>query len=383
MKSWVFAGDYMYKQLFYQSLRFFIVIAVIAAGYFLLLQTWFFLFPFGIAIIFSMLLHPFVTFLEHKWRFPRILATFTVSGIVFFLFIGVLIFIITEIIQGTLFLAELLPAHFHQFIGMVEEMISTKIMPVYEHILSLLNTLDTSQQEAVHDSVQYILSQIAGWGSQFLQNLFLMMPELITWLPGSATVTIFIVIATILITNDWHRLKNGTERIISPSVQSSAGEIFFHLKKALAGFMRAQFIMIFITFLIIFIGLSILNVEHALTISLLTALIDLIPYIGTGIIFIPWSVYLFITGNYSLTIGLALLYMFLVIIRQLLEPKILSSSIGLNPLAVVISLYISVQLWGIIGIIIAPILVVIGNALYQVGMLNKVWMFIKGDYHLR
>src|SRR5699024_5390579 len=166
--------------------------------------------------------------------------------------------------------------------------------------------------------------------------------------------------------------------MISPYVHSYLLEIHFHFKKALTGFMKAQFILIFITMLIIFAGLSLLKVDHAVTIALLAALVDLFPYIGTGIIFIPWAVYLFITGNYSLTIGLTLLYMFIIIVRQFLEPKILSSNIGLHPLAVLIVLFISMQLWGVSGIIIAPILVVVGIVLFQTEIFHKVLMFIKG-----
>src|SRR5699024_9675992 len=150
------------------------------------------------------------------------------------------------------------------------------------------------------------------------QNLLLLIPDLLTWLPGSATVVMFIIIATVLMTNDWNRLKSGAKSIISPYVHSYLLEIHFHFKKALTGFMKAQFILIFITMLIIFAGLSLLKVDHAVTIALLAALVDLFPYIGTGIIFIPWAVYLFITGNYSLTIGLTLLYMFIIIVRQFL-----------------------------------------------------------------
>jgi sporulation integral membrane protein YtvI len=368
----------MYKQLFYQSLRFFIVIAVIIGSYFLFTQTWHLLFPVGLAIFFSMCIHPYVGFLEDKLKLPRLIATLTVIAAVFILLMGILIFIITEIVQGTVYLADLLPAHFQQFIVIVEDFIQTKLLPMYETIISFLHTLDASQQDTLNESTQQILSQVAALGTQFLQNLLLLIPELLSWLPGSVTIVIFMIIATILMTNDWHRLKRGAKEIVPSSVQSSAGEIIYHLKKAVAGFMKAQFILISITMLLIFTGLSLLKVEHAITIALLTALVDLLPYIGTGIIFIPWAIYLFITGNFALTIGLTLLYMFIVIVRQFLEPKILSSSIGLNPLAVLLAIFISVQLWGVVGIIIAPILVVIGNVLYQTGIFHQVWVFIKG-----
>ncbi|MFA1821274.1 sporulation integral membrane protein YtvI [Virgibacillus oceani] len=368
----------MYKQLFYQTLRFFIVIAVIIGTYFLFTNTWIFIFPITFVIFFSMFLHPYVSFLQDKLKFPRLIATLTVITIVFILCIGMLFFIITEIVQGAVFLADFLPTHFQQFIVIVENFIQTKLLPMYETVISFLHTLDASQQKTLNETVQQILSQVAALGSQLLQNLLMMIPELFTWLPGSVTIVIFIIIATILMTNDWPRLKKRAEEVISPSIQSYCREIIYHLKKAVAGFMKAQFTLIFITMLIIFTGLSLLKVEHAITIALLTAVIDLLPYIGTGIIFIPWAIYLFITGNYSLTIGLILLYMFIVIVRQFLEPKILSSSIGMNPLAVVIAIFISVQLWGVIGIIIAPILVVIGNVLYQTRIFHQVWFFIKG-----
>ncbi|WP_164216787.1 sporulation integral membrane protein YtvI [Virgibacillus sp. YIM 98842] len=368
----------MYKQLFYQSLRFFIIIAVIAGSYLLFKHTWIFLVPIGLAAVFSMCLQPYVSFLENKLKFPRLLATLTVVSVVFMLFAGFLIFIITEIVQGTVFLADQLPAHFQQFIRIMEDMIQTKLLPIYETIISFLHTLEASQQKAINESIEHILGQIAALGSQFLQNLLLLIPDLLTWLPGSATVVMFIIIATVLMTNDWNRLKSGAKSIISPYVHSYLQEIHFHLKKALTGFMKAQFILIFITMLIIFAGLSLLKVDHAVTIALLAALVDLFPYIGTGIIFIPWAVYLFITGNYSLTIGLTLLYMFIIIVRQFLEPKILSSNIGLHPLAVLIALFISMQLWGVAGIIIAPILVVVGIVLFQTGIFHKALMFIKG-----
>src|SRR5690625_3203289 len=367
----------MYKQLFYQSLRFLIVIAVIIGSYFLITHTWIFIFPIILVIFLSMFLHPYVSFLQDKLKFPRLIATIIVMALVFILLMGMLFFIITEIVQGAVFLADFLPDHFQQFIVMVENFIHSKILPIYETIISFLHTLDASQQQTLNNTIQQILSQVAVLGSEFLQSMLLMIPELFTWLPGSITVVIFVLIATILMTNDWLRLKKGAKELISSSAQSYIGKIMYHLKKAAAGFMKAQFIMIFITMLIIFIGLSLLKVEYAITIALLTAVIDLLPYIGTGIIFIPWAIYLFIAGNYSLTIGVTLLYMFIVIVRQFLEPKVLSSSIGMNPLAVVIAIFISIQLWGVIGIIIAPMLVVIINVLYQTGILHQVRAFIK------
>src|SRR5690625_7405076 len=84
-------------------------------------------------------------------------------------------------------------------------------------------------------------------------------------------------------------------------------------------------------------------------------MVDLLPFIGTGTVFIPWVGYLFLIGHYSLTIHLTLLYMFILVTRQILEPKILATSIGVTPLAALFTLFISIQIWGVLpGIIISP-----------------------------
>src|SRR5699024_11387046 len=67
-------------------------------------------------------------------------------------------------------------------------------------------------------------------------------------------------------------------------------------------------------------------------IALLTSIVDFLPFIGTGIVFIPWIIYLFFTDHFTLTIFISMLYMIIIIQRQLSEPKIVSKSIGLPPL---------------------------------------------------
>src|SRR5699024_5835394 len=116
------------------------------------------------------------------------------------------------------------------------------------------------------------------------------------------------------------------------------------LKKALLGYLKAQLTLISITGAIVFVGLLILHVDYALTIAVATGLIDLLPYLGTGIVFVPWIIYMFFTGNYFLTIGLAVLYAIVLIQRQIMEPKIVSSNIGLDPLATLIAIFVGIQL---------------------------------------
>src|SRR5699024_5280180 len=106
---------------------------------------------------------------------------------------------------------------------------------------------------------------------------------------------------------------------------------------------------------IVYIGLLVLGIKHALTIALIIWLVDFLPYIGAILIFLPWAIYAFSTGEVFLGTGLAILYGLIVIQRQLIKPKILSSNIGISPLMTLITLYVGFKLIGFIGIVIGPL----------------------------
>lgn len=368
----------MYKHLIHKMLRLFLVLGAMLCIYFIVKYTFLFLFPFLVAILLSMLINPTVTLLEKRLRFPRSLATALIIIIAFVLIFGTVILLIAELIQGTTYLAENIPAHFRTFTKFLEAFLNDTILPYYHKLTSLFHTLDPSQQTTINNNIQHFVTQISSSGTIILKNILLKIPAFLSVLPNSITIFMFVVLATFLITNDWYALKQSVRKIVPSTINAPSKNILAHLKKALIGFFKAQLTLISITAGSIYIGLLIVQVDHALTIALLAAGVDLLPYIGTGVIFIPWIVYLFMTENYTLTISLAIIYMFITIMRQILEPKILSINVGLHPLAALIALFIGIQLWGVIGLIVAPILLVVLNVLYQTGVVKQLWLFIKG-----
>ncbi|MEC5421956.1 sporulation integral membrane protein YtvI [Virgibacillus sp. C22-A2] len=368
----------MYKQLSYQVLRMFIVILIIISCFFFIKYAFIYLYPIFFAIILSFFLNPFVSFLEMKLKFPRPLATIAVIATILVFIIGVLFFIVTEIVQGTEYLAEKVPVHFHTFTALVDVFINNQVLPLYHKLTSLFHTLDSSQQLAISENIRQLINQISTSGAALFQGFLLNIPNVLSVLPNSFTIFIFILLATFFITNDWISLKHSLNKFVPEVINQSIKHIIEQLKKALYGFVKAQLILISITAALLLTGLLILNIEHALTIALLAAAIDLLPYIGTGFIFLPWITYLFFTGHYSMTISLTVLYMVVVVTRQVLEPKILSSSIGINPLAALVTLFLSIQIWGLPGLLVAPILLIFLNALYRAGIFRRVLLFIRG-----
>jgi predicted PurR-regulated permease PerM len=104
--------------------------------------------------------------------------------------------------------------------------------------------------------------------------------------------------------------------------------------------------------------------------------------LGVGAVLVPWVIYLFITGNIHLGIGLSIVYGVIIVVRQFLEPKLVASNVGLDPLLTLISLFVGLKLFGFLGLIIGPVTSVILLALHRAHVFSDIWKFIIGKNHL-
>ncbi|EPY2276778.1 AI-2E family transporter [Clostridium sporogenes] len=117
------------------------------------------------------------------------------------------------------------------------------------------------------------------------------------------------------------------------------------------------FLVIFTTFQTI-IGLKILNINNYLILGVLCGILDMLPYIGTVVIFLPLILYQFYTKNYVIFLGLICLYLLLIITRQILETKFMSSKLQLPALAIIISIYIGFKILGFLGLLLGPLYII-------------------------
>lgn len=143
-------------------------------------------------------------------------------------------------------------------------------------------------------------------------------------------------------------------------------EIIKDIRKGIVGYIKAQFILILITFLILSISLKVIEVPMAILISLAIAILDSLPIVGSGIVMIPWSIINFIIGNNQMGKSLAIVYIILVIVRQILEPKILGREIGVKPIYTFVSTVIGSLVLGPIGVIVGPLIAVIVNSILKI-----------------
>ncbi|WP_083180137.1 sporulation integral membrane protein YtvI [Paenibacillus yonginensis] len=168
---------------------------------------------------------------------------------------------------------------------------------------------------------------------------------------------------------DWRRIAyEKTPKTIKIAFDFLRAHVF----RAIGSYLKAQFILMSITFVLVLIGLFILGSGNALTMALICAVFDILPLLGVSTILVPWIIYLFIIGNTPLAIGLIVLLAIVLVVRQLLEPKVTGNSIGVSSAYLMLSFAIvSMSLFGVAGLILSPILLILIKELIQQGYLQK------------
>ena len=133
---------------------------------------------------------------------------------------------------------------------------------------------------------------------------------------------------------------------------------FRRLRRMLRSWLTAQLKLMSVTFCILTAGLTLLRIPRSLLWAFVIALVDALPVFGTGTVLIPWALVCFLQGNRVLALGIAGTYATAALTRSILEPKLLGRHLGLDPLATLAALYIGCRLWGIAGMIAAPMITV-------------------------
>lgn len=334
-------------------------------------------YPFLIGWVIALLIQPPVQFLERRLRLPRWLGVF----LILFLFVGSIItgllILIAQMVLELTHLAQRLPVYLQYFNQYIVDILTkdTQLSRTIDNVQKYLQR-NPEHKAKIISSIQKNLDVLANKGTEMITDFISGVGSFLSDLPYIATVVVFIVLAAFFIGIDWPQLRKRMLGIIPNHARKTGGIIMRDLRHALFGFVRAQFTLITITATIVLIGLLILGVNYALTMALIALLLDLLPYIGVGSILVPWSIYLLLTGDYHLGLGIAILYGVIVIVRQLLEPKLVASNVGLDPLPTLIALFAGLKLLGFIGVIIGPVTVVILMALYRAGVLGDIWRFI-------
>ncbi|PSL43566.1 sporulation integral membrane protein YtvI [Salsuginibacillus halophilus] len=370
----------MTKQHAYILLRTAVVIGVSLLAAWLLGILFSISYPFLIGILLAWLLHPLVRTLKYRLHFHPALAAFMglLTGL------SALAAIITALsflsVYGFQQLSERVPDWIETAADNLQNFFNDTIWPFWQEMTGLLDTLSPEQQATLEEGIAQLGTQLGGIFGQFGQSLADGVTQFALGFPSVFIGFIFTILAVYFLGKDWERLTSLVQRNVPDGLRERAKAFSLALRLRVFGFIRAQIILMMITTVIVLIGLFLLQVEYAFTLAVIVGIAEVIPYLGTGTILIPWFLYLFFTGDITFGLAIAVLYVVALVVRQTLEPKVLSFSLNLHPLGVLISMFTGLQLFGFIGLIIGPIVLVVLVILYDIGIFDDVYSFIKNGW---
>lgn len=324
-----------------------------------------FFLPFVIALIVSAIANPLVNFLEKK---VKILRKYSSAVIIVFVlaFLFALIYLaLWGAIQGV-----------QALFGEMDDIIATFLGFLDEFRLALSN-LSISLPTSLHEAIQSLDSSIETTLTSFAKDLMeqINFSAAGSYLNNALNVLILIIIsilATYFVMIDRNQLSLAVSRMVPMSIQQYYHVVMDNIKTAVGGYLKTQLKLMIIIMLALWLGFKLLNVEYALLLAFITAILDFLPVFGTGTIIGPWVVFKVISGDYLYAVFLVIIYLVCLLLKQLLQPKIMGDSVGLSPLYALFFMFVGYRINGIIGMIIGIPVGMVLLSFYRAGFFNRI-----------
>ena len=210
-----------------------------------------------------------------------------------------------------------------------------------------------------------LLAVGADYAPKLLSALASLLGKLAKAIPYFALFLLVTIIAAFYFCTDPARINKSIAGIIPKKHRQLLFTVKDEIFSVIFGYFRAYSLIIALTFTELFIGLSIIGIEYSFLISFIIALVDILPVLGAGIVLIPWGVALLAFGNLSDGVCILVLYLVITVIRQLAEPKIVGSFLGLHPLVTLLAMYVGMRLAGVIGLFLFPVVAIVTRNVYK------------------
>lgn len=314
-------------------------------------------FPFIIGFLVALLLRPLINLISNKSRIPRpitaviiALLFYAVAGTLLTL-IGVRIFVIIQ--DGIASLPEI-------YKNYIEPFINTTLTKIQE----LTQNLDPTTAQFIQNITDSFAASASTVVSSVSSQVIAALSSVATSLPSFLLAVLLSVISSIFFAVDFSKVTDFIVKSLPEKPRSYVLQLKTLSAEIGLKYLKSYTILMSITFVELAIGLSIFSVPNAIAVAALIALIDMLPLIGTGGILIPWILIELLRGDLTLATQLFILYIIIVIIRNILEPKIVGQQIGIHPLAMLVSIYVGLQIFGFIGVFVLPLILVVTRNLY-------------------
>lgn len=306
------------------------------------------LFPFGLGLLLALAAEPAVRAGNRLLKLPRWAATgvgVTLTLVLLFTLVGVL---------GAVLVKELgvLASRLPDLQNTVDQSVDT--------LQNYLHSLAQRVPEGVRPIVDRSVSQLFSSGDALVEQAAGRLPGAVSAflgkIPDGALSVGTGILSGFMISSRLPSLKSAVARWLPESVRTNFLPAVGRAKTALLGWLKAQFKLSAITFAILLMGFLILRIPYGPIWAGVVAIVDAVPVLGTGTVLLPWTVLCLIRGEHLRAIGLLGVYGAAFLTRTTLEPRLVGRQLGIDPLLTLVFLYVGYRFWGILGMVLAPML---------------------------
>lgn len=364
--DWIMNKGIKYLKILCNLLFFMLVVLFLA---FILPKILVFFMPFVIGFILSLIANPLVRFLEKKIKIKRKYGTVLMIVMV----IGTLVLacygVFLLLINGMRGFMDYMPTMIKNAegeltiaMGQLQDILHK--VPALSHLKvgELGGMLQDTLNDLLNNYKEPTVSAIGGFAKS---------------IPDILVSAVMGLLATYFFIADRDKIMSTLKRHVPKTMQDKCMIIYNHILRAVGGYFKAQFKIMGVIYIIITIGLMFLGQSYAWLIGFGIAFLDMLPVFGTGTVLIPWAVVKIFSGNIATAIGMVILYAVSLLVHQLIQPKMVGESIGLDPFATLFFMYIGYEIKGVIGMIIAIPIGMVLCTLYEAGAFEHLTWCIK------
>ena len=341
------------------------LLAVLAAVFIVPKVLRFFM-PFVVGFVISLVVNPIVKFLDKKLRIKRTYGLLFLTAAV----VGAVTF-------GCYALGTMLVVETKEFIAEIPAMYQATKQELsaataqFQSLLVMLPGMQEFDFAALESSLTAFISQTVD--GLFTAETFSKIGSLADLLVS----VIMGILATYFFVVDREKMVHSIKQHLPKGFYDNVVKVYAEILRSVVGYFKAQFQIMGVIFIIVAVGLFILDIKRAWLIGLGIAVLDLLPVFGTGTVLLPWAVINLFSGDWMAAFGMLVIYVIALVVHQMLQPKLVGDAIGLNVFATLVYMYIGYKVQGVIGMMIAVPIGMVLESFYRAGAFDRLIWCVK------
>lgn len=314
--------------------------------------------PFFIAGIIAFIIEPIIKFCMNKLKMTRRLSSSIIITVT-------IILIIALVVWGGIFVVGEL-AKISKDIGpLITEISETFENKLEDITVRLSEYIPKEVTETIINSITEFVSNTG----LFIQNLLSEIMGFILSVPTLILNVVVTILALIFFTKDRIYIIDSIEHHLPKKWTKNIRRVTNEIFSTFGSYIKVYGKLLLVTFAELFLAFSILKaigfeINNIIILSAGIALVDILPVLGIGTILIPWIIWQLIIGNIKFAVALGIMYLITLIIRQLIEPKLVSKQLGVHPLTTLFAMYAGFKYFGFVGLIFGPIILMILKCIF-------------------